>query len=336
MNGIKEVEMRFPIDLLSRGGMYYIVSAILPKQHFSDPFMLDSLQYRFGIAEVSKDAPDEQNVLVRPLHYDENDSRIELTLLDDFIHTFTERDLLEDRLRFIFHMSRCGSTLTTQMLATSERFFVVSEPPVITKLLDPALTLTADYTKEELLRAIICAIESCRPKNTEFTFIKFRSWNTLFLDEFIKQFPKTKWMFVHRNGLEVLESVLRDPPGWLRSRATYAKYFSGFLGVEKNTLLMMSIDEYVARMLGALCREVNTLSSKDTFLLDYKDLKNLFFNNIAKIWGITLTDREIQLMDNASQLYSKDTAKTKLFEPDSEIKRAKTTKVQEEFIYRFV
>ena len=150
MKDKKENLMHMPIDFRIRGGKYYVVSAILPRQNLNEPFFLDSLSYRFAIAEVNKNKPEEQNALVRPLHYDKNDSRLEYIPIEDFINTFSKETIAEDKLKFIFHMSRCGSTLATQMLATSERFFVVSEPPIILALLGPSLILTGIYSKANL------------------------------------------------------------------------------------------------------------------------------------------------------------------------------------------
>ena len=326
----------FPIDFRFEEKLNYIVSIVIPRQKFEDPFLLDSLSGRLNIATVNKEKSGDQNLLVRPLYYDENDPRIKLIPLDQFLKDPKHSTIPSPKLRFIFHMSRCGSTLITQMLATSERFFVISEPPIINKLLDPSLIIPAEYSKSELIKSILIAIESCKPKDTEYTFIKFRSWNTLFLDEFIRDFPQVQWMFIHRDGLEVLESVLRDPPGWLRNRLMQSNYFARFLDIEAERLLSMGNEEYAARMLGTFCRKVNVMRSQDTFLVDYIDLKKSFFRDMRDRWHISLTEQEIELMERSSRLYSKDVTRTKIFEPDSEEKRKKLTENQERLVKKFV
>ena len=334
LSSIEKGNISFPIDIQIHNKLCYIVSVTLPRQYFKEPFILDSLS-NLKVAEVNKTSPAEQSLLVRPLHYDVNDSRIKLVALDNFVASFANSDYSEDNLGFIFHTSRCGSTLITQMLASSERFFVVSEPPIITKLLDPAFTLDANYSKEDVFRSIICAINDCKPSGVEFTFIKFRSWNTLFINKILERFPHIRWAFIHRNGLEVLESVLRDPPGWLRARGTYIKYFAPFLEIDENILKKIGNDEYVARMLGIFCRKILKSDPKSALLLDYKNLKNSFFTGIKKKWNIFLTDKEMRLMDEVSKLYSKDKTKKRIFEPDSDVKRAKANQDQKRFIKSF-
>ena len=325
-----------PIDLKVRDGRYFIVSAKLPRENFKEPFFLDSLLHRFRLADVDKNKPEEQDVLVRPLHYDENDSRIEFISLDDFVRVFNERAVDGNKLKFIFHMSRCGSTLVTQMLATSNRFFVVSEPPIVNALLDPALLLPDGYSKMELLRAIIYAIESCRPECAEFTFVKFRSWNTLFLDKILEQFPKTEWMFVHRNGLEVLESVLRDPPGWLRGRHTYEKLFSSHLRLSLSGLRQLNDDEYTIRVLGTFCKTALEQKSSRALYVDYDRIVGDLPSTLEKVWKLNLVSSEKESMFVRTKIYSKDPEKTRKFEPDGEKKRRVASDIERELVEKYI
>jgi len=332
----KENIALMPIDLKIRDGHYFVVSAKLPRENFKEPFFLDSLLHRFHLADVNKNRPEEQDVLVRPLHYDENDPRIELIPLDDFIHAFDEKIIDENKLKFIFHMSRCGSTLATQMLATADRFFVVSEPPIINALLDPALLLPDGYSKMELLKTIISAIESCKPEYAEFTFIKFRSWNTLFLDKILEQFPKTEWMFVHRNGLEVLESVLRDPPGWLRSRHTYETFLFHYFGLSLDELKQLDDDEYAIRVLGTFCKIALEQKSSRALYVDYDQIVENLPGILERMWKLNLSTLEKESMFASTKVYSKDPKKTKKFEPDGEKKRQLANDTERELVEKYI
>ena len=332
----KENITLIPIDLKIRDGHYFVVSAKLPRENFKEPFFLDSLLHRFHLADVNKNRPEEQDVLVRPLHYDENDPRIELIPLDDFIHAFDEKIIDENKLKFIFHMSRCGSTLATQMLATADRFFVVSEPPIINALLDPALLLPDGYSKMELLKTIISAIESCKPEYAEFTFIKFRSWNTLFLDKILEQFPKTEWMFVHRNGLEVLESVLRDPPGWLRSRHTYETFLFHYFGLSLDELKQLDDDEYAIRVLGTFCKIALEQKSSRALYVDYDQIVENLPGILERMWKLNLSTLEKESMFASTKVYSKDPKKTKKFEPDGEKKRQLANDTERELVEKYI
>ncbi len=313
---MKKDEMHIPIDLRNRKGRYYVVSAILPRQNLNDPFFLDSLSHRFDIAKVDKNKPREQHALVRPLHYNENDPRIEYTPMEDFISAPSKK-ISENRFKFIFHMSRCGSTLATQMLATSERFFVISELPIITALLDPVLILPKAHTRWELLEAVINTIERYKPKNTEFTFIKFRSWNTLFIRSIITLYPDVQWAFIHRNGVEVLESVLRDPPGWLRAKEMEAVFFASILGLDEKKLFEINDDEYAIRLLGMFCRNAYENRSDRSLFIDYERISNDFIETIDNKWNLLLSPKEKKTMFDKTKIYSKDPMQSTLFKFDS-------------------
>lgn len=138
--------------------------------------------------------PEEDELLARPVHYDEKDERVVYIPIDEFIEKYSGTEI-DKKLGFIFHMSRCGSTLATQMLASSDRFFVLSEPTIINAILDPALDVTSKKRKL-LLKATIRSLVSCSPSVCEQVFIKFRSWNTFYLDLILKEFQYTKWLFI--------------------------------------------------------------------------------------------------------------------------------------------
>lgn len=316
----KEIAL-LPIDLRFADGKSYVVLAKVPRVNLTDPFFLDSLAGSFHVADVNKAAGDEQNVLVRPLHYDVTDPRIELVPIDAFVRNFQNKGIDEKNTNFVFHMSRCGSTLAMQMLATINRFYVISEPTVVLAILNPLMTPPDGVTRKQLLQAAINAIHACKPDHCERVFIKFRSWNILLIEEFLGLYPNVRWMFTHRNGLEVLESVLRDPPGWMRSRHTLVSFFASIFGLSEQATELFTDGEYATRLLGTFCKNARMQDSPNALFVDYvritDDLPAIF--NYA--WNLALTDREIKQMHERTKVYSKDPEKVKIFEPDSEKKR---------------
>lgn len=256
------------------------------------------------------------------------------TSVDEFIEKYSNYESGK-KLGFIFHMSRCGSTLVTQMLASNDRFFVLSEPTIINSVLDPALDIDQEK-RSLLLRASVKALASCSPNTCEQVFIKFRSWNILYLDQILTKFPNVSWMFIHRHGLEVLQSVLEKPPGWLRSRKNYAQYFTNFIHVDASSINNINEDEYAIRMLGIFCAIAGNSDSRKKLFIDYDNLKNKFFDIARRLWSIVFSFEEINIMKSVSNLYSKDVNKMQKFKPDSKLKRTKATKIQEALVDRFV
>ena len=111
---------------------------------------------------------------------------------------------------FIFHMSRCGSTLVSQMLASVERNLVISEPPPIDSVLRANIVSTSvtDEQRIEWLKWIVGALGQDR-NGEKYYFIKFDSWSAIDLDLIRRAFPEVPWVFLYRNPVEVIVSHMR-------------------------------------------------------------------------------------------------------------------------------
>jgi hypothetical protein len=204
---------------------------------------------------------------------------------------------------FIFHMSRCGSTLITQMLASLPENIVLSEPgpldPIIHADIDPAL-------KIEWFRAMVAALGQRRFADEAHLFIKFDSWHTLALPLIRAAFPDTPWLFVYRDPIEVMVSNLNSarpamlaPVGGLAAGTTQ--------------------EEYCARVLGSFCEAAYHALDSQGLLIHYRELPEGVFTRIAPHFGLTLRPDQVELMRAASA----NDAKTPWmpFQPDSEDKR---------------
>jgi len=112
---------------------------------------------------------------------------------------------------FIFHMSRCGSTLVSQMLAAIPRNIVVSEAGPIDAVVQ------ARYSRPDLsdeqhaawLRWMIGALGQARSREERHLFVKLDSWHALALPLFRGAFPTVPWIFLYRDPLEILVSQLK-------------------------------------------------------------------------------------------------------------------------------
>ena len=127
---------------------------------------------------------------------------------------------------FIFHMSRCGSTLVAQLLAALPQNIVISEAGPVDAVLranwyDPNIT---SAQRIAWLRALLSAY--ARPRHGEQHFyVKFDSWHTLELPLIQAAFPDVPWIFLYRDPVQVLVSHQRQrgsqmvpdllPPQWL-------------------------------------------------------------------------------------------------------------------------
>ena len=106
---------------------------------------------------------------------------------------------------FVFHMSRCGSTLIARMLAALPEFSVINEAGPVDTLLRIS-SGAPEQVRAAALRAMVGAFGR-RPSRR--WFVKLSASSALDLPLFRRAFPAVPWIFVHREPAEVIGSQLR-------------------------------------------------------------------------------------------------------------------------------
>ena len=111
---------------------------------------------------------------------------------------------------FVFHESRCGSTLVANSLAafSPETNRVYSEsPPPINVLKACAKSRACNVEKQiELFRDVLYLMGRTNDADEKYLFFKFQSVTTLHVNLVQKAFPKIPWIFVYRDPVEVMMS----------------------------------------------------------------------------------------------------------------------------------
>jgi len=205
--------------------------------------------------------------------------------LDDLI---AQADAL-DSLRpdgFIFHMSRCGSTLVAQILATLDDAIVISEAPPI----DGALQFgrgahPADAAR--MLRAMVIAFGRKRSGREHRYVVKLDCWHTLALPVFRRAFPDVPWLFLYRDPVEALVSQMRQ-----RGMQTVPQYLPpAFYGI--GAAEGASQEDYCARVLAAICRAaLDHRGLGGGLFLNYRRLPEAVFTAVLPHFGLTADDEE--------------------------------------------
>jgi len=192
---------------------------------------------------------------------------------------------------FVFHLSRCGSTLVAQMLAAVEENRVTSEPPAADQALaagDPGL-----------VGAILSALARPNAGETRF-FVKFDCWHIHHYALVRRVFPSVPAIFLYRDPLEVLVSQMRNPGMWTVG--------SGELPRERHVAGLLE------RILRAALGHADTLR-----LVNYTELPE----SVYTLFGVEWTDAQLAAMHAAAGADAKTPQMP--FTPDSEEKRARAT-----------
>jgi len=183
---------------------------------------------------------------------------------------------------FVFHLSRSGSTLVAQMLATDERVLVLSEPGPV----DTALRTSELDQRVESFRTIVRAMAQPRRAGHEVCVIKLDSWTTLDLPTVRQAFPHVPWVFVHRDPVEVLVSQ-HAHRGYHMIRA--GSLFDMFAASAGDAEPPGDPDEYGAYVLGQVLTAARTNLDTLGAVVDYADLPTAVFDTIAPHFGLDLS-----------------------------------------------
>ena len=223
---------------------------------------------------------------------------------------------------FIFHMSRCGSTLLSQMLAALPEHVVISEAGPIDDLLraplhDPGL---APDQQVLWLRWLLSALGQRRSEQETRLFIKFDSWHTLFLPLIQRAFPEVPWIFLYRDPVEVLVSHAKQMGSQMIPGALEPALF----GWDAQALSQMPWQEYGARVLARICDAALAQARAGRGrLVHYRQLPRVVAPALMKYWSLDCAPEAVRKMNSACQFHAKNPVLP--FTDDTQTKAQATT-----------
>jgi len=223
---------------------------------------------------------------------------------------------------FIFHMSRCGSTLISQMLAVQPENVVISEADPIDGVLrahlrDPKITAEQQAM---WLRLLLQVFGQRRFAGEKHFFVKFDCWHTLCLPLIQRAFPEVPWVFLYREPVEVLVSHRRQIGGQM----VPGRIEPAFFGWDSQAVSRMSLAEYGGQVLGKIC-EAALAQARDGRgkLVHYRQLPAVVWCDLLKYWGVHSASDAVEAMTRVARFDAKTPALP--FEEDRRIRNREAT-----------
>lgn len=224
---------------------------------------------------------------------------------------------------FIFHMSRCGSTLVSQMLGAIEGSVVLSEAGPIDAVLraqfrDPSL---GDPRRAEWLRWMVSALGQRRSGDETNLFIKFDSWSILDLPLIHRAYPGVPWIFIYRDPVEVLVSQLSTRGAHMMPGTIEPELF----GMNLAEAFSMQAEEYCARVLALMCEAaLRHHESCPGLMINYEQLPEVVWTELAGFFGLHLSTSTLEAFARVAKLDAKNPLLA--FESDSQSKQSAASK----------
>ena len=126
----------------------------------------------------------------------------------------------------VFHVSRCGSTLFCKALSRLSTNLVINQGGPLQSGFWAAITngwnkpLAATEQNLNRLRNLVLMMTRRRQRDYRRCFVKFISWNTVYIDFIRAAFPDSRALYLYRDPAEVLSLVLEETTAALHLRQT--------------------------------------------------------------------------------------------------------------------
>jgi hypothetical protein len=203
---------------------------------------------------------------------------------------------------FIFHMSRCGSTLIAQMLAALPQNIVISEAPPIDGILRARFRGATEEQQIAWLRGMLSALGQRRNGNEKQFFVKFDSWQTFHLRLIRRTFPDVPWIFLYRDPLAVMVSQLKQ-----RAMHTVPGLIEfGLPGLDLAAGAQMPAEEYCARALSQICTAGLEQLSTGGRAVNYVELPDAVCTSLRRYFSLDCTDEDLDRMRHVTQFDAKN------------------------------
>lgn len=203
----------------------------------------------------------------------------------------------------IFHVSRCGSTLVSQLLSLQASNIVLSEVPFFDQVLREGHNKMNMQTMLPVLQAAIRLYGVKRLPAQQQLFIKTDSWHIHFYKELRQLYPHTPFVLLYRQPDEVIRSQQKKRG----MQAVPGVVEPSIFGFDTEKVISMDFDEYMAMVLEGYFEKFIQLATTDakTLLLNYNEGGMALVEKIAAFAGTSISDQEKEAMLQRSSFHGK-------------------------------
>lgn len=231
-----------------------------------------------------------------------NSKRFKLiSTAENLIDWSKELDFVELK-GLVFHVSRCGSTMLSQSLATSSENIIVSEAPIIDEILRSNF-FDLD-TKTVLLESVIRLLGQKRFPEQKNLIVKLDAWSIFKASYLRSVFPEIPFALLYRNPGEVLRSHQKMAGMHMVPNLIPSSVF----GITSKEIQKISFQQYQALVLEKYFQGFLDFyeADSDIIMLNYNDgMKNVIERFIYFI-DVDFSENEINLMLERLKKHSKN------------------------------
>lgn len=232
---------------------------------------------------------------------------------------------------FIYHTSRSGSTLLSNMLGAIPDYLVMSEPGALLSFLGTIDASSAAPRAEAVavVRSTIHALGRAGADYARGCFIKFFSGNVLQIPAIRQAVPQVPEVFLYRDPLEVLVANLKHPAQrWVWAAA--------LTGLPFDVALERPVAELIARALGRKMQAMLEHVEDGTLLINYAEIGPDTPRILLQFFGVPYSGDVPAKMAAKLSISAKDVLQQQAFERDGEAKRRAGSDLLRDLVAEFM
>lgn len=224
---------------------------------------------------------------------------------------------------FIFHSSRCGSTLVANACRSITNSIVLSEANAIDKLVARFITDAPEGSVKEsiysvFLRGVVHALGQRRTGRERHLFVKFSCCSFAQIKRIKRIWPRVPWVFLYRDPVETIVSNLSSVPPWLVD--TDRRVLASIIGASPAEVAEMRLEELCARTIGSFFSTAHRVAGDNSMLVNYNQLSVPVISSVLKFFKVSPSADEMSAIESGSQVYSKEVSGTRTFVADADAK----------------
>lgn len=210
---------------------------------------------------------------------------------------------------FVFHLSRCGSTLVSRSLAVSESCRVIAESEVLTSVLqDPDL---AELERNRVLKLMLNLQGRLRGREQHLV-VKWNAWDLSFIQQLKQLYPSVPFVFLIRQPLDILASHQKSAGWHMVPLPKQCRLFDWRPDDQADGGLL----HYQQRVLQQLMQwMLHYPNLKQVLILEYQALPQAVEMQILPFFNLSFSATELHMMWQNQQQYSKNPQQ--LYQSDS-------------------